>query len=265
MSAGRHEIPGRVGAKIDLGPTDGFRLSPYVRIPYVRRGVLFRGERKTAAVLCNLSVLGVYVTFPAPALEEMPEPGEALQIAFLLPGDPAPVEADAVVTWHNADDPERAGGLPPGCGLRFVSLRPSDHHRIGALVHDYQHAAHPRVSVPRPYSGFVRVPFVQPCLLAGAPGTWEGVLCNVSLVGAYVAVDPIPCAGERVRLAFHVSGGRSLEVDGEVAWVNAEEPQLLDALPAGCGIRFLDPPGEACERLRALVDEHEALPRAGLD
>ncbi len=234
----------------------------FARIPYVRRCVLQRNGRRAEAVLCDLSVLGVYVTFLRPLPEAIPEPGETVSISFLLPEDPVPVEGDATVTWQNVEERQEVAGLPPGCGLRFVSLHPSHHSRIDELIQDYRSSPHPRISVPPPHTGFVRIPYVQPCLLVNDAGTWEGVLCNLSLVGAYVTTDPIPPTGERLGLLFKVPGeDRPLEARGEVVWVNPEEPRRADSLPPGCGLRFegLDPAVRA--HVARLIVEYESIPR----
>ena len=194
----------------------------------------------------------------------MPEPGQTVSVSFNLPGDTAAVESAATVTWQNLDEPGGAAGLPPGCGLRFTGLIPADHHRIGALVHDYQNALHPRVSVPKPYTGFIRIPYVQPCALRGEDDVHEGLLCNLSLVGAYVTVDPIPLAGEQLRLAFKACG-HPVEIPSEVAWVNAEEPHSAAGLPPGCGLRFGDMSDDARVHVAAVVHGYELLPRTGLE
>lgn len=237
----------------------------YLRIPYIRRCVLRRSGRSIEAVICDLSVLGVYVTLPPLLLDDVPEPGEVVEISFLLPGDPVPVEGEAAVTWQNPDDAGTVESLPAGCGLRFVSLRPRDHHRIEVLVDDYRRAPTPQVSVPKPVSGFVRIPYVRPCLLVGDATTWEGVLCNLSLLGAYVTVDPIPPAGQSLRLMFTLSGGHPIDVRSEVAWVNPDEPQRADSLPPGCGLRFDGLDEQARDRLAALIAEYESIPRPGVE
>ena len=234
----------------------------FARIPYVRRCLLRRGDRRTEAVVCNLSVLGIYVTFLRPLPEAIPAAGEAVEITFLLPDDPAPVEAQATVTWQNLDERQDVEGLPSGCGLRFTALHPDDHQRIEELVHDYLRAPRPRISAPPPYSGITRIPFVQPCLLVGGDGAWEGVLCNLSLLGAYVAVDPIPPTSERVRLLFKVPRDEQpLDAPCEVVWGNAEEPQRAGGLPPGCGLRFVDLGAPARERIEDLILEYESIPR----
>jgi Tfp pilus assembly protein PilZ len=236
----------------------------FARIPYVRRCLVTRGPQRLDAMLCDLSVLGVYVTFPGSLTPSMPEVGETVGISFLLPGDHR-IEGDATVTWQNLEEPQQADSPPPGLGLRFVTMSPDDHQRIEELVLDYRHSPHPRIAAPPPYTGFLRMPYVQPCLLVGGAGTWKGVVCNISLIGAYVATDPIPPAGEGVRVLFWLpQEGSPTEVEGEVVWVNPEEPPRADSLPAGCGIRFLDLPSPVRSHLEALVAAYQSVPRETL-
>jgi Tfp pilus assembly protein PilZ len=235
---------------------------PFARIPYVRRCVLRRQGRTIEAVLCNVSVVGVYVTFLRPLPGTMPEVGETVDVSFLLPGESQTVEGQATVTWQNLEDPEGAESLPPGCGLRFASLHPDDRRRIEELVADYKSAKVPRAGVPTPHSGFVRVPYIQPCLLLSDTATWEGVLCNLSLLGAYVTLDPIPPEDEQVKLLFRLPGGtQPAQIASEVVWVNSEEPPRADSLPSGCGLRFVDLPGDVRIDIERLVQDYESLPR----
>jgi hypothetical protein len=235
----------------------------FARIPYVRRCLVQRaGGRRTEAVLCNLSVLGVYVTFLRALPEMMPESGETVAVTFVLPDDSTPVQAEAVVTWQNLEERRDVEGLPSGCGLRFTALPPDDHTRIAELVQDYCQSAQPRIAVPPPHTGLIRIPYVQPCLLVGADGTWEGVVCNLSLAGAYVTVDPIPPKAERLRLLFKTPGHElPLQIDTEVVWENADEPRRAEGLPPGCGIRFVELTLDARERIEDLVLEYESIPR----
>jgi Tfp pilus assembly protein PilZ len=234
----------------------------FARIPYVRRCLLRRVDRRVEAVLCNLSVLGVYLTFLRPLPEAIPAAGEEVGITFLLPDDPTPVEAEAAVTWQNLEEPQDVDGLPVGCGLRFTALNPDDHQRIEELVRDYRHSARPRAAAPPPHSGLIRIPYVQPCLLVGADAAWEGVLCNLSLLGVYVAVDPIPPRGESLHLFFKAPGAEQpLDAPCEVVWENPQEPGVAEALPPGCGLRFgqISPPVR--ERVEQLVLDYESVPR----
>jgi len=235
-----------------------------IRIPYVRPSTLRLGGASLDAVICNLSAVGLYVTFPGTSTDVVPETGAVGRVSFRLPEDPLPVECDVVVVLRNVGAQRERAALPPGCGLRFTSLSTGDHHRIGELVHDYRHSRHPRTSVPRPYSGLVRVPHVLPCRLAGAHDTRDGVLCNVSLTGAYVVVAPQPRGGETVRLAFALSEAHVVDVQAEVVWVNTKDPQRAESLPPGIGLRFVHLKEADRAELERLVADHDALPRQAL-
>jgi Tfp pilus assembly protein PilZ len=206
--------------------------------------------------------VGVYVTFLRPLAEAIPGAGEAVGITFLLPEDPVPVRAEASVTWQNLDEPEDVDGLPLGCGLRFAALGLDDQLRLEALVHDYRHSRQPRISAPPPHSGLIRIPYVQPCLLLGGDGAWEGVLCNLSLLGVYVAVDPIPPKGESIRLLLKIPREvQPVDIPCQVVWENPHEPGRAEGLPPGCGLRFGEMGLPVRERLEELVLEYESVPR----
>jgi Tfp pilus assembly protein PilZ len=228
----------------------------------VRRcGLARAGRRVSAAVLCNLGAEGAYVTFLPPVHSMIPEVGESVSFSFLLPGDPVPVEGEAVVEWRNLEGRQTVDGLPVGCALRFAPLRPDDERRLADLIEDYRHASQPRIAVPAPHTGFIRVPYVEPCLLVSDQGTREGVLCNLSRAGAFVTLEPIPPLGEQVRLFFKTPGRpEPVVIDGEVAWINSEGSPKARSLPPGCGVRFLDREAAAGE-IELLVLEYESLPR----
>ena len=232
-------------------------------IPYVRRCVLDRAGRQTEAVLCRLSRTGAYLTFLRPLKKTIPVVGETVRLSFLLPGEAFPIEVEAVVAWQNLEERDRVDALPVGCGLTFAPLTEDDRRRIDALIEDYHHSPQQRISPPAPHSGLIRVPYVEPCLLIAEAGTWEGVVCNVSLQGAYVTMDPIPPAGERARLFFRVPGrSEPLEVPCEVVWINTDESRRSAALPAGCGLHFFGAAAEVGTLLERLVQEYESLPRS---
>jgi Tfp pilus assembly protein PilZ len=236
----------------------------FLQIPYVRRCVVQRGGRRAEGVVCSLSVVGAYVTYVRPLPHLIPAVGECVNIAFQLLDRTAPVEAEALVTLQKIDDPEAVDSLPPGCGLTFTALDGGDRSGIETLLHDYQHAAHPLITPTLPHSGVTRIPYVQPCLMVGEQSAWEGVLCNLSVSGAYVTVDPIPPQGERIRLLFKAPRALDLvEAQCEVVWANPEEPCRAENLPPGCGVRFDDMTTSAREQIAQLIREYESLPRDG--
>jgi len=106
--------------------------SEKVRIPYVAPCVVSGAQGPRRANVCNLSRDGVYVS-----LDEIPALGEAVIVAFRLPGQSEAFERIGVVAWRNPDGPERVHALPPGCGLRFVNLSAADRTLLADLVESY--------------------------------------------------------------------------------------------------------------------------------
>jgi PilZ domain len=92
--------------------------------------------------------------------------------------------------------------------------------------------------ISQPFSGAKRVPYVQACELDDGSSRVEGAIRNISVLGVYLGVDPIPKVGEKLRLRFELPGG-SVEVEAEVAWRNTSQRHKVASLPAGCGLRFL--------------------------
>jgi hypothetical protein len=232
------------------------------RIPYVGRCVLRRAGERVDAVICSLSLTGAYVTFLRALKTAMPEVDEALEISFPLPGDVTLVEAEVLVSWRNLEERHTIDGLPMGCGLLFTSLRPQDHRRIDELIDDYREAPQPRISAPPPRSGFRRMPYVEPCVIVGDSATWEGVICNLSVLGVYVTLDPIPPPDLRLRIYFRTPDRPDpLEAACEVAWVNDDGLPHPSRLPPGCGLRFLDLDDASRAELELLAVEYDSLPR----
>lgn len=106
--------------------------SEKVRIPYVAPCVVSGADGPRRASVCNLSRDGVYV-----CLDQIPALGEAVIVAFRLPGQGEAFERIGVVAWRNPDGPERVHALPPGCGLRFVNLSAADRALLVDLVESY--------------------------------------------------------------------------------------------------------------------------------
>ncbi|PYQ25737.1 MAG: hypothetical protein DMF81_01435 [Acidobacteria bacterium] len=109
----------------------------------------------------------------------------------------------------------------------------------------------------QPYTGFIRVPYEPPCRLAGKKGAQEGRLCNISVKGVYVTVDPIPDVGDLFRLSFNLPDDeKPVEVEAEVAWRNTERDRKVLRLPLGCGLHFLNLGAHDYERIASFVDTH---------
>jgi uncharacterized protein (TIGR02266 family) len=103
-----------------------------VRIPFVAQCVVSSPRGLARGSVCNLSANGVYIT-----LDPLPALGEAVIVAFRLPGGDDLFERAAVVAWLNPDGPGRVRALPPGCGLRFVNLSEPDRERLAKLIQEF--------------------------------------------------------------------------------------------------------------------------------
>ncbi len=233
--------------------------SGFTRIPYTQRCRLRRGEQQVSGLLCNISVLGVYV-----ALAEPPDVDEVVDLEFPLPGSDEPVVARAIVTWQNAEEPQKADGLPPGCGLRFSAVDPGDAARIEAIVAEYAKVVPMGVGAKAPYSGHVRVPYVHSCELVWGDALVSGVVCNLSGMGVYVTLEPLPEVGDHVTIAFLLPGDLQLfQCNATVTWQNPEQPQKVDSLPPGCGVRFDELSPEEAGRIERVVLEYCASSTLG--
>jgi Tfp pilus assembly protein PilZ len=210
--------------------------SSFSRIPYTQRCRLWRGDEVQDGVLCNISTLGVYLT-----LDDVPEVGEEVRLSFPLPGADAPIEAVSIVTWQNLEEPVTTESLPRGCGLRFELVNPIDRARIRSVIDEHKDRLPFGIGAITPQSGYTRVPYVQHCALTEAGQTRSAVVCNISTLGVYVTVDPIPEPGATVQIAFLLPGdSRTFTCRATVTWQNLEQAQSMDSLAPGCGLRFDD-------------------------
>jgi hypothetical protein len=71
------------------------------------------------------------------ALEPVLPSGARVTLSFRLPQNERPVRVESQVTWENPHQDNPIHGLPPGCGLRFLSLSLDDRRRIDGLIDDY--------------------------------------------------------------------------------------------------------------------------------
>lgn len=231
-----------------------------VRIPYVRRCVVERGTQRSDAVVYNLGAHGASLTFFSARGSVIPLEGDGVSLSFTLPRDPERVHVPAQVTRRHAGR-ETTFGHGRGCEVRFASLRAEDDRRLRDLIEDYQTRRQPRIAVAPPRSGALRIPYVEPCLLVGEEATWEGVVCNLSVLGAYVSAQPSPAAFDVVRLCVRMPGAADpLEMGCEVVWTWPDDPAHADGLPPGCGLRFLD--DAARPEIELLLLEYASLPRS---
>ena len=233
-------------------PRSGFTRIPYVQSCRVR----VDGQERTG-LLCNISVLGLYLH-----LEPRPEIGTAVALEFALPDGGPPMAADARVTWVNEAPPDSVEALPPGCGLRFTALAPSAVRRLSAVVAGFTAAPHPLPGRDEPRAEKVRIPFVAPCVLSGADGPRRANVCNLSRDGVYVSLESVPRQGEAVIVSFRLPGlAEAFERIAVVAWRNPEGPGRVHALPPGCGLRFANLSAADSALLADLVETYAgALP-----
>lgn len=208
--------------------------SGFTRIPYVQQCVVRVEEREIEALLCNLSLLGVF-------LHAEPElaPGTPVRLRFSLPDGEGAIDTAASVTWINRSEPSDSAGLPSGYGLRFTGLAAGEIRRIAALVGAFHSEPRPLLSRPEPQTEKLRIPFVAPCVVSSAGGIAKGNVCNLSAQGVYVNAEPIPATGDSVIVAFRLPGlGEAFERAAVVTWRNPEGPSRVRALPPGFGLRF---------------------------
>jgi len=232
--------------------------SGFARIPYVGSCVVEAGGTTRLGLICNLSLLGLY-------LQIDPVPEGDVRVRFALPDGGPQIDAGASVTWLNTGPARAVGGLPSGCGLRFIEIGPRDLHRISILVAGYCAKPSPLVGVTQPRSRAARVPLVAPCTVAGEFGTVSGHLCNLSVFGFYAAIDPAPPAGEIVTATIELPGiAAPFERRASPRWWNPDRPDRPHPLPAGCGFRFEDLTLADIRVLSRIVDDYLARLPAGV-
>jgi PilZ domain len=226
--------------------------SGFTRIPYVGSCVIEIAGETRLALICNLSLMGLY-------LQIDPVPTGELRLRFALPDGGPQIAAAATVTWVNEGATRAVASLPSGCGLRFVDVGPRDLHRISTLVAGYCATPSPLVGVSQPRSGAARVPLVAPCTISSESGVVQGSLCNLSAFGFYAAIDPAPPAGEVVTVTLELPGiATPFERRATPCWWNPNRPDRPHPLPPGCGFRFEDLTLADIRVLSRLVDDYLA-------
>ena len=109
--------------------------------------------------------------------------------------------------------------------------------------------------IQQPYSGVRRMVCYERGTLEAAGRAREATVWNLSVLGAYVSVDPIPQVGEHVRIVFQLPpSGPLLQARAEVAWRNTVQNPRCLALPYGCGLHFLGLAAADRDRIGALVE-----------
>jgi Tfp pilus assembly protein PilZ len=111
-----------------------------LRIPFVRRAILVRGEAREDAFVIDLGLAGVFVERPL----QLPV-GERVRLLLPLPDSEIPLDAGCRVAWWNPEGARLATkSLPAGAGLEFVDLSQADGTRLREHLVEYCRQ-HPRV------------------------------------------------------------------------------------------------------------------------
>lgn len=114
----------------------------------------------------------------------------------------------------------------------------------------------------QPRSGFTRIPYVQRCRVELAGEERVGLVCNVSVLGCYLQIDPLPEVGRELTLTFQLLDDEQPIVAGAtVAWINERLPESAESLPPGCGVRFNRLTPADLRRLSAMVTAFREDPR----
>lgn len=227
-----------------------------LRVPFVAAGHLRSSAGERAALVCELSRDGLRLQ-----VEESPT-GEA-EVRFPLPDGGPPVAARAVVRWTERRHDGAPAPLPVACGVELVGLSDADRERIARVVERYRKRPTPVLGIEQPRSGLLRVPFVEPCTLRGARGERRATTCNLSVFGAYVALDEPPAPGEELQFEIDLASpvGR-FERRATVTWRHPESRYRPHTLPTGCGLRFEELTRHDLRQLSRFVDSRlEHLPR----
>ena len=105
----------------------------------------------------------------------------------------------------------------------------------------------------------MRIPFIAACTLTGRFGTRRGSVCNLSVVGVYVALGGNSSRRAPAgRIAFRIPrSGEEFEADFKVTWQNPDVPNRMRALPPGCGLHFENLGAREEELLRELVSDYQ--------
>jgi uncharacterized protein (TIGR02266 family) len=108
--------------------------------------------------------------------------------------------------------------------------------------------------------GGQRVPLVRKCQLSFPDGrTTSAFIVNVSVVGAYLAMDEAPELGERLSVGFTFPGNSfEIQADSSVVWLNPRQQHPVHSLPPGVGVKFEKLSGADRARIEAFVREYIA-------
>lgn len=114
----------------------------------------------------------------------------------------------------------------------------------------------------RQRSGFDRVPFVQVCDVEHNGSSHRALLCNLSILGAYVYTPTPPERNCAVVLRFQLpDGGPPVVAGATVTWVSDAPTDEAHGLPHGFGVRFLSAVPDDLRRIATLVANFLASPQ----
>lgn len=114
----------------------------------------------------------------------------------------------------------------------------------------------------QPRSGFTRIPYVQSCHVERAGESGSGLICNVSVLGCYLQIEPVPEVGAEMKLSFQLlDDDRPIVARAAVTWANERLPERAESLPPGCGLRFTRLEPADLRRLSAMVTAFREDPR----
>jgi len=65
------------------------------------------------------------------------------------------------------------------------------------------------------------------------------LICNLSRLGAYIALDPSPPVGAEIHLAFVTAEDIQLDLRAAVSWHSPKVNAEASLIPPGCGVRFV--------------------------
>jgi hypothetical protein len=109
------------------------------------------------------------------------------------------------------------------------------------------------LKVLEPYSALWRIPFIQECRLTQGGKGQPAQMLNLSALGTYLVMDPIPDVGASFTLSFRLREEAPLTLDAVVTWRNVDQGPGRPDLPPGCGVRFLGLASSELETIQAFV------------
>lgn len=101
------------------------------------------------------------------------------------------------------------------------------------------------MALTQPQSGFLRIACSEPCIIRDSDGARDGIVWNLSVVGAYIVTPTVPAEGRQFQISFSLPlDPAPIRAFARVVWEN--RPSLWPgcgeravALPPGCGMEFI--------------------------